>query len=270
MDGAQNHQTDTEGDWYARKTDGIKAYYEWLPVREPLYQLYRSFEAGDLFNLVILDTRIAGRTRQVDSTGASDYYDENRSILGANQYDWLVENLEGDHTWKLIGNQVPFGQMNIPIEGGSSTPYLDGWDGYPAERNRLIEDIQQKEIDNIVILTGDYHSAFAFETDADATESTQDNVAVEFVVPSINSANTNEYADPVETENERQGYVKHNGHLKYCNLSDHGYILLTVNKSEVRADFVYCETVREPNGNTALDASFLVSSGVPELVPGKR
>ena len=34
-DGAQNHQPATEGDWSARKARALKAYYEWMPIREP-------------------------------------------------------------------------------------------------------------------------------------------------------------------------------------------------------------------------------------------
>jgi alkaline phosphatase D len=35
-DGAENHDPDKgEGDWNARKAAAIKAYYEWMPIREP-------------------------------------------------------------------------------------------------------------------------------------------------------------------------------------------------------------------------------------------
>jgi phosphodiesterase/alkaline phosphatase D-like protein len=33
--GAQNHQSETEGDWLARRDAALQAYYEWLPIREP-------------------------------------------------------------------------------------------------------------------------------------------------------------------------------------------------------------------------------------------
>jgi phosphodiesterase/alkaline phosphatase D-like protein len=33
--GAENHQPKTEGDWAKRKANAIKAYYEWMPIREP-------------------------------------------------------------------------------------------------------------------------------------------------------------------------------------------------------------------------------------------
>ena len=33
--GAQNHQPESEGDWEARRAASIRAYFEWMPVREP-------------------------------------------------------------------------------------------------------------------------------------------------------------------------------------------------------------------------------------------
>jgi len=45
QDGAQNHQED-EGSYEDRKAAAVKAYYEWLPIREN-GELYRSFQYGD-------------------------------------------------------------------------------------------------------------------------------------------------------------------------------------------------------------------------------
>ena len=33
--GAENHDPKTEGDWTARKAAALKAYYEWMPIRDP-------------------------------------------------------------------------------------------------------------------------------------------------------------------------------------------------------------------------------------------
>lgn len=33
--GAQNHQPASEGDWPSRREASIRAYFEWMPVREP-------------------------------------------------------------------------------------------------------------------------------------------------------------------------------------------------------------------------------------------
>ena len=77
--GAQNHQPDTEGDWETRRDQALKAYYEWMPIREPewregsdagtaltpLTQAYRSFDFADLASIHLLETRLSGRDLQL-------------------------------------------------------------------------------------------------------------------------------------------------------------------------------------------------------------
>ena len=84
-DGAQNHQSETEGEWIARRYAALKAYYEWLPIREPLLrqgadkgtastpltQGYRSFNFGDVLDLHVLETRLTGRDEQLDYPDAA-------------------------------------------------------------------------------------------------------------------------------------------------------------------------------------------------------
>lgn len=69
--GAENHN-DGEGDWEERRAAAIQAYMEWMPIREndgDPKLIYRSFELGDLASLIMLDTRIIGRDRQVTYAG---------------------------------------------------------------------------------------------------------------------------------------------------------------------------------------------------------
>ncbi|MGZ3315407.1 MAG: alkaline phosphatase D family protein, partial [Caulobacteraceae bacterium] len=66
--GAENHQPAAEGDWNARKAAAIKAYYEWMPIREPAgggFSINRSFDFGDLASLFMLETRLTARDHQL-------------------------------------------------------------------------------------------------------------------------------------------------------------------------------------------------------------
>jgi len=77
--GAENHQSASEGDWIARRDAALKAYYEWIPIREPgqrqpsdgasalspLTQAYRSFHFGDVLSLHMLETRLTARDEQL-------------------------------------------------------------------------------------------------------------------------------------------------------------------------------------------------------------
>ncbi len=77
--GAENHQSNSEGVWTERRDAALKAYYEWLPIREPdlrqasdgatalspLTQGYRSFNFGDVLALHMLETRLTARDEQL-------------------------------------------------------------------------------------------------------------------------------------------------------------------------------------------------------------
>jgi alkaline phosphatase D len=68
--GAENHQPN-EGSWADRKQAALQAYYEWMPIREPsagraFEAINRSFQFGDLFTLIMLETRLLARTKQLD------------------------------------------------------------------------------------------------------------------------------------------------------------------------------------------------------------
>ncbi len=148
--GAENHDAD-EGAFPARRSAALRAYYEWLPVREPVdgrrEAVYRSFEFGDLASLYMLDTRVIARDRQLDyaefidpATGTLDaaaftaaLSDPARELLGAEQMAWLQGRMAASTaTWQLLGQQVLMGRMEIPA------PLVTGQVGF-ADYSALLQ-----------------------------------------------------------------------------------------------------------------------------------
>ena len=81
------------------------------------------------------------------------------------------------------GNAVPGGDPPVVV--------VDTWDGYAGERQRLLEAIgvgASGGADNLVVLTGDFHSAAVGELRADPFDRTQPVVGVEFMASSISSS----------------------------------------------------------------------------------
>lgn len=132
--GAENHQSETEGDFLIRRMAAVRAYYEWLPIRPPQgeasAQIYRSFDFGNLLSLHLLDTRVIARDEQLDyknyldtNTGkfaterfATDISAE-RSLLGQEQLGWLSEKLKQSNChWQLLGQQILMSKMHLPAE----------------------------------------------------------------------------------------------------------------------------------------------------------
>lgn len=133
-DGAQNHQSETEGEWAVRKAAAKQAYREWMPVSDDPYAAY---QVGDLATLFRLDTRLEGREKQLDLAAVlrgktdpqavdaaltafrdSEWAAPDRQLLGAAQEGWLAKALadsaaQGTH-WQVLVQQVLVGNLKTP------------------------------------------------------------------------------------------------------------------------------------------------------------
>jgi len=140
LNGAENHQPAEEGDWNARKAAALKAYYEWMPIREPAAgqdlasAACRSFRFGDLAQLVMVETRLTARDQQLNLSrdlrdgpdGKPDVAafkarlnDPNRRMMGPAQEAWvgreLAASVAAGHAWQVIGNQVVMARADQPL-----------------------------------------------------------------------------------------------------------------------------------------------------------
>jgi len=132
-DGAENHN-ENDGDFDERKLAALKAYFEWLPIR-PVKEndnetIYREFNFGELVNLYMLDTRVIARDKQLEYSSyfnadgsfeqtkfVADVSNTNRSLLGAEQLNWLQNKIiSSSAKWQVLGQQVLMGRMNLPAE----------------------------------------------------------------------------------------------------------------------------------------------------------
>jgi len=127
--GAENHDA-TQGDYSERRAAAIQAWYEWLPVRPPGTGgeiIYRSFQYGDLVDLIMLDTRHVGRDEQVEygsfaNAGLIDTaavraatQDSTRTLLGREQLAWLKGKLtDSTARWQVLGQQVLMARQPLP------------------------------------------------------------------------------------------------------------------------------------------------------------
>lgn len=264
-DGAQNHQIE-EGDYTARKMAARQAYYEWLPIRENKL-LYRSVSFGNLADLIMLDERLAGRTKPVDSLGDPQYNDQARTMLGADQLQWFEQQLSTSRAaWKLVGNQVIFSDIDLSQVLPNMPRNLDSWDGYPAEKNKIKNHIISNQIRDVIFLTGDTHASWAIEVATDVAN-TYDPVtsrgafAVEFGTPSVSAANSNEKNSNDDVKKSEITLLKDNPHIKYTNNRDHGYLLLSLTPQTATSEWYYVESLRTPGSKVLLGETLTVQRG---------
>jgi alkaline phosphatase D len=306
-DGAENHTEATEGSWEDRKAVSRQAYFEWMPIRENEDEsIYRKLSYGNLADLFMLDTRLEGREQQINDVNDPALYDLERTLLGDAQKTWLFFNLDqSEAKWKVIGQQVIFSEFNVGWAAvldpstsydGFESLFLDIWDGYPAERAQVIAMIGNNDIDNVVILTGDFHSTFAFDvtqepvglsfqdipgvgtlpfytnTDTYNPETGEGSVAVEFAVPSVTSANFDENLD-LATATIFQDQINTpivpfpgfdlgnpNPHLKYTDLIQHGYYILDLTEEKAQADWFFTEIGEVVEEETFANGQFTIDT----------
>ncbi|MEH0008031.1 MAG: alkaline phosphatase D family protein [Flavobacteriales bacterium] len=304
--GAENHQK-SEGSFEVRKQSAIRAYSEYIPIRTAdRNEIYRSLTIGNLVNLIMLDTRLIGRDKQLsygdyfdpqghfDSASfQADLFDPERTMLGATQKAWLLDELRTDSArWQVLGNQVLMGKMRIPVKllpglhrlykeqhkkgrisdesrtsflqsikelarikmriksGDLSVtpeeiagtervvPYnLDAWDGYPAEREEVLQACSGR---NLVCLSGDSHNAWCNEL---VTDSGME-VGREFATTSISSPGMEVlFRGESEIRDFEQSIRVLIDDLAYANASERGFLQVNFTHSRVVSAYVFVDTV---------------------------
>ncbi len=282
-DAANNHTEGTEGNWIQRKGFAQKAYDEWMPIRLPEpgnpNRIWRRLKFGDLIDMFLLDTRLFDRDVPAGApiNPASDpFLDENRKLIGPTQMNWLLNGLQSSTAkWKLMGSQVVFHQWsvrpgidgNIPADlrplVGPTGLNGDSWDGYIAERKKITAVLRgdggKPPVKNVVVLTGDVHSSWVADITDDPNNPSvynpltgEGSLATEFVGPSVTSPGL---PIPDAAVNLFRTF---NPHIKYINMSQKGYMLLTVAADKVVCQYWYVSGIDARGGTESLAREFTV------------
>ena len=286
--GAENHDPELgEGEYPVRKRAGIRAYFEWMPIREwthrPDARIYRQFRFGQLADLMMLDTRHYGRDQQSPvpplspSAGfpANDpvINDPGRTLLGFDQEAWLQERLYVSQSrgtrWRLLGQQIMMAQLSV--SGGQTLFNLDQWDGYRPARQRLFDGVRDNGVNNLVVLTGDIHTSWANELTQNPWDPAAYNpatgagaVGVEFVTPGVSSPGI---LNPVEAAQTAAFLRSVSPHMKFAELNKRGYVLLDIDHERVQGEFWHVATVDSVSRVETLAAAFVDEAGTNRLQP---
>ncbi|CAN5438602.1 alkaline phosphatase [soil metagenome] len=127
--GAENHQPATEGRWSSRRAASIQAYREWMPVSD---EPWKSYTIGTLATLYRTESRLLGRTQQLDVTPLfreadpaaalkafrdGPWQDPSASMLGSAQEVWLGHAMKAasrDTAWQIVGMGTIMGELAMP------------------------------------------------------------------------------------------------------------------------------------------------------------
>jgi len=253
----------------ARRAAAYQAYLEHMPLRTSVMReggemrLYGRHEWGALATLHLLDDR-QYRSHQVcakPNRGGSNVVgpqctarlDPTLTLLGTEQERWLDAGLgESKARWNLLVQQTLFSTA-ARVRENVRNYWTDGWDGYPAARDRLVQSLVDRRAANPVIVGGDVHATYVADVHARTDDLASPIVATEFCGTSITSQGPNAKA----TDALRAA----NPHIRYANGEDRGYVVLDIRPDKLEARLRAVATVKLEDAPVSTRASFEVAAG---------
>lgn len=300
--GAENHEAN-EGSWPARKAAAMQAYFEWMPIRDPVRgrpweAINRSFEFGDLASLMMVETRLLGRSHQVrykdDPAAPSDYAAvlaeralPNREMLGQGQRRWLegqlAASVKAGKPWQILGNQVVMARV-----GGVDLEKTLGPERYAATLASIPENYRGR----LRAAAASYRAGVPFNLDAwDGYPPARERLYASFRAagsrPLVLSGDSHafwandlmddrgqlvaaefgataitspSYGDLLPKLGLGKLLSDANEEVAFCDQNRKGYIVLTLTRRDARADYVAVSTILSKPYETNIVASFEVDA----------
>jgi alkaline phosphatase D len=252
--------------WMPRRTAAFQAYYENLPFRAgsipsgPDMQIYRRLPYADLVDFHVLDTR-QYRDDQPYGDGSHapgpESTDPSTTMTGREQETWLLDNLGSSQArWQVLANQAPMAETDQDPTDGKLL-FMDPWDGYVANRRRILDGSVERGVDNLVVITGDRHQNYASDVLLDFDDPASRVVGSEFVGTSITSG-----GDGADMTPSGETLLAANPHLKFFN-SQRGYVRCRVTPQEWQSDFRVVPYVTQPGAPVSTRATYAIEAGRP-------
>ncbi len=282
-DYAALHGQSRAGNFAQQRAAAYQAFYENMPLRASVLlhgtaglgqsgavQVVQRCAFGNLAHFHVLDTRqhrslqaCRDPTSGAGSIKPSDCPEldlPTRSLLGPAQEKWLAQGLAQDARqqtrWSVLAQQTLFSQRNFR-QAPNALFSSDGWDGYPAARQRLLQTLQQQRPRNAVFIGGDIHQNYVCQVKADFQRPDSPTLASEFCGTSISSRSNT-------TQTKVDGVARRNPHVLLANCEHRGYAVVDLTPGSWRT------TLRVLDDATQSEAkiSTLARFGVEDSRPG--
>jgi alkaline phosphatase D len=195
------------GSEYPQKKDSQKLFLDFLDEsptserrqREGIYSSnFINFNKLNIY-IILLDTRYFRSSLKKKFIFWGDYtanYDENATILGNEQWAWLENELKKPSDLKIIVSSIQFFNEDHPFEK---------WGNFPLEKKKFLNMLKNKEISNLIILSGDRHISetfFFFENDfGNILEITSSPLNIEIPFPIVNKLQEFKIGNTIQKSN---------------------------------------------------------------------
>ncbi|WP_372381013.1 alkaline phosphatase [Xanthomonas sp. NCPPB 1754] len=260
----------------ARRAAAYRAFYEHFPLRARHrphgadMRIYRSFDYGQLARFYVLDGRQyrseqpcpqanGWRGGHVVADSCRQRTDPQRTMLGWEQERWLHGGFaQSPARWNVIAQDLLVAPMRQAGRDGVVGHWTDGWDGYPATRERMLDAIAKTRLRNPVFWGGDIHSYWVTDLKADPADDASATLATEFVGTSITSDG--------QSNDELHATMAANPHVHYVDGQTRGYVSVTLTPGQMETRLQGISDRRDRNATVSTTKRFVVEDGRPGAV----
>lgn len=260
----------------ARRRAAYKAYYEHMPVRlrsQPQgdhMRLYDYFYYGNLMTMALTDgrqyrddqacqTATDGGGRPVSNASCPEFLDKTRSMFGKEQERWLMPSFARSRAkWEVLAQPTLFSRLFQTDRDGNAASWNDGWDGYPATRDMILDAVAQRKPENFISLGGDMHSWWQADLKADYNDPSSQTLGTEFVTTSV-TAHSYSYS-------RFQSMLADNPHIHFVDDRKRGYSLVNVTPERWTIQMKEMSTIYEPEAPAVTAKKYVVESGRAQAI----
>ncbi|HJV84856.1 MAG TPA: alkaline phosphatase D family protein [Noviherbaspirillum sp.] len=273
-----------DSNFLARRAGAYQAFYEHMPVRLLALpdgpqrfahmQIYDRYDWGRLARFNMLDDRQyrsyhacqqPGRGGSTSVTSrCAERLDPARTLLGFEQESWLYNGFASSRAqWNFVAQQTLMAQASqVPVSNADDGRFwTDGWDGYPAARQRLFDNITRHRPANPMVLSGDVHTFYASDLKREFNHPVSPAnpvIATEFCGTSVTSSS--------RPQSCTDQYVAQNPHIKFGRSDRRGYVMMEVTPGRAKVKFQALEDVHKADSDVSTIARFVVEDGRPGIV----
>ncbi len=270
-DHAGGHPTTPLGaDMGTLRAAAYQAYWEHQPFakaqrpRGPDMRIFGRLDWGRLARIHLLDDRQyrdaqacppplrSSGSATVNLKDCPALVDPARTLLGPEQERWLADGWSPDRPWNLVAQQTLMARFTSRAEGRFWT---DGWDGYPAARDRLLRSVVDRRAAGVVVLGGDVHAHHVADLKLDWNDPRAPIIASEFCGTSISSHG--------REQRLLDAARAHNPHMHLARSDQRGYMAFQLDSRRLNAQVLAVDQPDDPQSPVHVSARFVVDPRRP-------
>ena len=261
---------ESQGSFRERRASAHRAYWENMPLRRMSMprsinmRIYDQRRFGNLAEFLVLDGRQyrsmqpcptpERRGGRVVGPECADRTDPNRTMLGQEQETWLYDRFRRvSAQWTIVAQDLNVAQLSQRDLSGRVGNYTDGWDGYPATRDRMLAALAAARTPNPVFLSGDIHAFFVNDLKADFNNPASATLATEFTGTSITSN-----GPPYELF---MAGMAANPHVKFFDSRQRGYMSIEITPQRMTTRLQAISNREDPHATLSTLKTYVVENG---------